>query len=228
MDARVLLVEDDDGIARPLAAALSNAGYEVRHVATGADALAQARATDAIVLDLGLPDMDGVDVCRQLRRAVAPAVPVLVLTARSGEADVVVALDAGADDYVTKPFRLAELEARLRALLRRAGDVPAGDTARREVQDVVLDRGARTVTVGGEPVDLTPKEYELLDLLMARAGTVVTRELAMDRVWDDPGMVGGSKTLDVHVSSLRRKLGDDPRDPRYVTTVRGVGLRFER
>ena len=230
MDLRVLLVEDDDGIARPRAAALGNAGMEVTRVATGADALAAGGDADLVILDLGLPDMDGVDVCRQLRSAVAPDVPVLVLTARTGEADAVVALDAGADDYVTKPFRLAELQARVRALLRRSGDQPAGDRPAPvlEAQDVRLAPASREVHVGDRSVDLTPKEFALLELLLHNAGTVVTRERAMADVWDDPDMVGGSKTLDVHVSSLRRKLGDDPAHPRYVTTVRGVGLRFER
>ena len=228
MAHRLLLVEDDDGIARPLAAALGNAGFEVDRVATGADALARGGRADAVLLDLGLPDMDGIEVCRQLRRAIAPEVPILVLTARTGEADVVVALDAGADDYVTKPFRLAELQARVRALLRRSGDTAPPDRTTVSANGVEVDLAARRVGVDGHDLDLTPKEFELLTLLVRNAGTVVSREAAMAEVWDDPEMVGGSKTLDVHVSSLRRKLGDDPARPRFVTTVRGVGFRFER
>jgi DNA-binding response OmpR family regulator len=224
---RLLLVEDDDGIARPLSAALGNAGFAVTRVATGADALANVSGADLVILDLGLPDLDGIDVCRQIRTALAPQVPILVLTARTGETDAVVALDAGADDYVAKPFRLAELQARVRALLRRAPDADMDRAPLLRSQDVVVDPAARTARVGTLDLDLTPKEFDLLVLLIERAGRVVTRELAMDRVWDDPAGVTGSRTLDVHVSALRRKLGDDPSAPRYVTTVRGVGFRFE-
>ena len=223
----VLLVEDDDGIATPLAAALRGDGYDVVRVATGRDALrAAAEGVAAVVLDLGLPDIDGVEVCRRLRE-VAPGAPVLMLTARTSEADIVVGLDAGADDYVTKPFRLAELLARLRALLRRAGG-EAVRTGHRVVtaQDVRVDIDARRAWVGERELDLTPKEFDLLALLVAEAGTVVDRERIMRDVWDT-NWFGSTKTLDMHVSWLRRKLGDDANHPRYVTTVRGVGLRFD-
>lgn len=226
---RVLLVEDDDGIATPLAAALRGDGYEVLRVATGGDALRAATDDDvaAVVLDLGLPDIDGVEVCRRLRD-IAPGTPVLMLTARTTEADVVVGLDAGADDYVTKPFRLAELLARLRALLRRA---TAGEPARTQhrvvtAQDVRVDVDARRAWVGERELDLTPKEFDLLALLVSEAGTVVDRERIMREVWDT-NWFSSTKTLDMHVSWLRRKLGDDANAPRYLTTIRGVGLRFD-
>ena len=224
--ARILLVEDDDGIATPLRAALAASGHEVRRVATGRAALEAAWGVDAVVLDLGLPDLDGVEVCRRLRQEQGPDLPILVLTARTSETDVVVGLDAGADDYVTKPFRLAELQARLRALLRRAAAAQGPGDGELHVRDLRLDLGARRVWQGEQELELTAKEFDLLALLVTHAGSVVTREQIAREVWQTRWL-GGSKTLDVHVSSLRRKLGDDPADPRYLTTVRGVGLRFE-
>jgi DNA-binding response OmpR family regulator len=223
----VLLVEDDDGIATPLSAALRGDGHQVVRVATGGDALrVAAQGVSAVVLDLGLPDIDGVEVCRQLRD-VAPHAPVLMLTARTSEADVVVGLDAGADDYVTKPFRLAELLARLRALLRRAtADPPRGTHRTVVAQDVRVDIAARRAWVGDAELDLTPKEFDLLALLVSEAGMVVGRERIMQEVWDT-NWFGSTKTLDMHVSWLRRKLGDDANAPRYLTTVRGVGFRFD-
>jgi len=222
---RVVLVEDDDGIARPLAAALRTGGYLVDHARTGTEALrAVTPETAAVVLDLGLPDVDGVEVCRQLRRRHGADLAILVLTARTGETDVVVGLDAGADDYVTKPFRLAELQARLRALLRRAEG--GRGTSEVTAQDVRVDRAARRAFQGDRELDLTPKEFDLLAELVDRAGAVVSREDLMRRVWETDWL-GSTKTLDMHVSTLRRKLGDDPTRPRYLTTVRGVGLRFE-
>ena len=226
-DARppqILLVEDDDGIARPLVAALQGSGYSVTRVSSGQQALANAAGADAVVLDLGLPDLDGVEVCRRLRRR-APQARVLMLTARTTEADVVVGLDAGADDYVTKPFRLAELLARLRALLRRND----GDIARPAVltaQDVRVDPAARRAWRGDQELDLTPKEFDVLHLLVEHAGRVVTRKQLLRDVWETTWS-GSSKTVDMHLSWLRRKLGDAASNPRYITTVRGVGFRFE-
>lgn len=224
----ILLVEDDEGIARPLVVALRGDGHDVERVATGAEALERAgRGVRAVVLDLGLPDIDGVEVCQRLR-TLAPGVPVLILTARTAETDVVVGLDAGADDYVTKPFRLAELLARLRALLRRTETSAGSGGADRAVtaQDVRIDVGARRAWVGDRELALTPKEFDLLALLVGEAGRVVSRERAMREVWDTT-WPGSTKTLDMHVSWLRRKLGDAATTPRYITTVRGVGFRFE-
>ena len=224
----ILLVEDDDGIAVPLSAALRGDGHEVVRVATGRDALEQVDdGIAAVVLDLGLPDIDGVEVCRRMRER-APGLPVLILTARTTEADVVVGLDAGADDYVTKPFRLAELLARLRALLRRS-DTALGTPEPSHVldaQDVRVDPGARRAWRGEQELELAPKEFDLLALLVEEAGRVVSRERIMREVWDT-NWYGSTKTVDMHVSWLRRKLGDDASSPRYVTTVRGVGFRFE-
>jgi DNA-binding response OmpR family regulator len=226
-DPRVLLVEDDDGIATPLAAAIGGGGYAVTRVATGREALARAHdELAAVVLDLGLPDIDGVEVCRRLHEA-HPHVPVLMLTARTSEADVVVGLDAGADDYVTKPFRLAELLARLRALIRRAQAAQGADGETvHQAQDVRVDLAARRAWRGDVELELTPKEFDLLAVLVREAGTVVSREDLMREVWETTWF-GSTKTVDMHVSWLRRKLGDDAGDPRYLTTVRGVGLRFE-
>jgi DNA-binding response OmpR family regulator len=221
---RLLVVEDDAAIAAPLVRALRREGYEVDLVDRGADAVERGEATpyDLVLLDLGLPDADGVDVCRRLK-VTHPQLPILMVTARQEELDAVVGLDAGADDYVTKPFRLAELLARVRARLRAAPEVDVVVTA----QDVKVDTGARRAWRGDEELDLTNKEFELLALLVREAGHVLTRERIMEEVWDEHWF-GSTKTLDVHVSWLRRKLGDDPTNSRYITTVRGIGLRFER
>ena len=218
--ASVLLVEDDVAIAEPLARALARDGHDVEHHGDGlGGAAAGIHGThDVVILDLGLPDIDGVEVCRRIRAA-RPEVPIMMLTARSDEIDAIIGLDAGADDYQAKPFRLAELMARVRALTRRSPAVrPAGG--------VRVDESARRVWVDDREVALTPREFDLLALLCREAGRVVRRERIMHEVWD-ANWSGSTKTLDVHVSSLRRKLGDDPSDPRLLSTVRGVGLRFE-
>ncbi|MFW5474999.1 response regulator transcription factor [Knoellia sp. CPCC 206450] len=219
---RVLLAEDDPAISEPLARALRREGYEVEVRNDGREALEAARDNpDLVVLDLGLPTMDGLEVCRRLRGE-GYTVPVLVLTARADEVDTVVGLDAGADDYVTKPFRLAELLARSRALLRRGipeAPVP-GDV------DVRVDTESRRVFLHGEEIQLTAKEYELLRVLARNQGKVISREQLMREVWET-AWYGSTKTLDMHISVLRKKLGDDAMQPRYITTIRGVGFRFD-
>lgn len=220
---RLLLAEDDAGIAEPLARALIREGYEVKVVDDGADALTAGLDADhdLLLLDVGLPGLSGLEVCREVR-AVRPDVPILVVTARDDELDVVAGLDAGADDYVTKPFRLAEVLARVRALLRRN----AAASGLAEASGVRVDAASRRAWRDGTELELTPKEFDLLALLIGAAGTVVRRERIMREVWDE-NWFGSTKTLDVHVSWLRRKLGDDASAPRLLTTVRGVGFRFE-
>jgi DNA-binding response OmpR family regulator len=218
----VLLAEDDASISEPLARALRREGYQVEVRANGDDVVSRVLAggIDLVVLDLGLPVIDGLEVCRRLR-AEGRSLPVLVLTARAEEVDMVVGLDAGADDYVIKPFRLAELLARVRALLRRgAPEVP-------EVNGVRINAESRRAWLEGEELSLTAKEFDLLLVLVAGAGKVLSREQLMRDVWDSTAG-SSSKTLDMHVSWLRRKLGDDAASPRLITTVRGMGFRFER
>lgn len=218
----VLLAEDDASISEPLARALRREGYGVEVRAEGPAVLERALegGIDLLVLDLGLPGMDGLEVCRRLRAA-GRAVPVLVLTARADEVDTVVGLDAGADDYVTKPFRLAELLARVRALLRRGrGETP-------KVNGVRIDTDSRRAWRDDDELNLTTKEFDLLRVLVSNAGKVVSREQLMREVWG-ANWWGSTKTLDMHVSWLRRKLGDEAGAPRYIATVRGVGFRFER
>jgi DNA-binding response OmpR family regulator len=219
---RVLLAEDDPAISEPLARALRREGYEVDVRADGRAALEGANENpDLVLLDLGLPYIDGLEVCRRIR-ADGSTVPVLILTARADEVDLVVGLDAGADDYVTKPFRLAELLARVRALMRRhSADGVAPSSG------VRIDPDGRRAFFDEEELQLTAKEFDLLRVLVREQGKVVSREQLMREVWDTVWF-GSTKTLDMHISVLRRKLGDDATQPRYIATVRGVGFRFER
>lgn len=217
---KVLLAEDDSTISEPLTRALRREGYDVSVRADGISALeAAAYGPDLVILDLGLPRMDGLEVCRRIRSS-GNAVPVLILTARADEVDTVVGLDAGADDYVTKPFRLAELLARARALLRR------NNADEGQQSQVRVDTASRRAFLGDRELQLTAKEFDLLRVLVRESGRVVSREELMREVWDTVWM-GSTKTLDMHISVLRRKLEDDASDPRFISTVRGVGFRFE-
>ncbi|MBX5469413.1 MAG: response regulator transcription factor [Thermoleophilaceae bacterium] len=218
----ILLVEDDEAIASGLVRVLDSQGYAVRRLARGGPALGAADdTTSLVILDLGLPDADGIDICRRLRRA-RPELAILILTARDQELDVVAGLDAGADDYLVKPFRLAELLARVRAHLRRAAaSAPAGADEPLRAGDVTVDRASRRAWRGGDELDLRPKEFDLLALLVAEAGRAVTRERIMREVWDTDWL-GSTKTLDTHILALRRRLGPDA-----ITTLRGVGYRLE-
>ena len=220
----VLLAEDDPAIAEPLARALGREGYDVVVQGTGQGAIDSASGADLVILDLGLPDMDGLEVARWIRNQ-GLTIPILILTARADEVDLVVGLDAGADDYVTKPFRLAELLARARALLRRSH---SDGTEEDEViaQDVRMDLAAHRAFQGDRELHLTAKEFDLLRVLVRDAGSVVSRDGLMREVWE-ADLNGSTKTLDMHVSWLRRKLGDDANAPRYISTVRGMGFRFE-
>ncbi|MFI7545296.1 response regulator transcription factor [Actinoplanes sp. NPDC049599] len=227
---RVLLVEDDNRIAGPLEEGLARFGFTVERVSTGAAALSAA-PSDLVLLDLGLPDMDGIDVCRQLRTV--SAVPVIMLTARSGESDRIVGLELGADDYLAKPFSLRELIARIRAVIRRAqaAPVPAttattppslgSGTGAQQLGPLRIDRRTRHVHMNGQPVALSPKEFDLLALLAEDPGAVCSRQQIIDTVWD-PNFFGPTKTLDVHVAAVRRKLGD----PATIETIRRVGFRL--
>ena len=221
---KLLLVEDDTAISGPLLRALGREGYDVQLAEAGRDALeAMQGGIDVVILDLGLPDIDGLDVARQAR-ANGWDFPILILTARSEEVDMVVGLDAGADDYVTKPFRLAELLARVRAVLRRA-EAGEGDVIR--IKDLIIDVPGHRVLREGVELGISGKEYDLLVFLVRNAGQAVSRTEISRHVW---GVTGGdaSKKLDMHVSWLRRKLGDAVAEPRYISTIRGLGFRFEK
>ncbi len=227
---QVIVIEDEASISDPLRSALEREGFRVELATTGAAGVDAVRGAepDIVLLDLGLPDVDGRDVCRAIRST--SQVPIIMLTARGLETDRVVGLELGADDYLVKPFSMAELVARIRAVLRRTGEraAPAAAlaaTSAIEVGDVQLDPGRHTASHAGEPLDLPRREFDLLHTLMANAGTVLARSKLMDEVWG-VDWFGSTKTLDVHVAALRRRLGDDASEPRYIHTVRGVGFRF--
>ena len=222
---RILFVEDEASIYEPFSQALARSGFEplVAQSCRRARDLADRAEPDLVLLDLGLPDGDGRDLARDLRRS--SDVPIIMLTARGTETDKVVGLELGADDYVVKPFSSREVVSRIRAVLRRAKQAPKPTEPVLEVGDLVLDRAARKVTLRGEPVELARREFDLLAELVSHAGQVVTREDLMDRVWD-VNWFGSTKTLDVHIRALRKKLGDSPSEPGLIETVRGVGFRF--
>ena len=218
--AQVLLVEDDDAIAAPLERALRREQHEVRRTASGEQGLTLAKTGDydVILLDLDLPDLDGLEVCRRLRRA-GSKVGILILTARGDEQDRVIGLDVGADDYLSKPFSVAELSARVRALLRRSPRAVSGADVFR------VDTAARRVHVGAHELALSVKEFDLLVALHSRLGQVVTRETLMEQVWDG-SWYGSTKTLDVTIARLRSKLVEAG-SPLQIMTSRGVGFRLE-
>jgi two-component system response regulator RegX3 len=222
----ILMVEDERSITEPLSEALTREGFTTELAETAADALELAARVepDLVLLDVMLPDGSGYDVCRALRAR--SQVPIIMLTARGEETDRIVGLELGADDYVVKPFSAREVVARIRAVLRRAGEpATTANDGPIEIGPLRLDRSRRAVALDGEELDLTRKEFELLELLMAEAGSVITRERLIDEVWD-VNWFGSTKTLDVHVSGLRRKLADNAEAPRFIHTVRGVGFRF--
>jgi two-component system response regulator RegX3 len=226
----ILVVDDEQSYRDALRIALEREGFRVDVAADGAEAIERFDASrpQLVLLDVMLPRISGVDVCRELRTR--SQVPIIMVTARNAEIDAVVGLEVGADDYVTKPFRLRELVARVRAALRRGrgdGDQVATHGEVIEVGDVRLDAGRHEVRVRGEQVPLPLKEFELLELLLANAGRVLTRDVLIDRVWG-PNYYGDTKTLDVHVKRLRAKVENDPAHPERIVTVRGVGYRYER
>lgn len=223
---RILLVEDEPGLAEPLAYLLEREGYQVTHVRDGREAIdtfASAGA-DLVLLDLMLPKVSGLEVCRQLRAV--STVPVIMLTAKDTEVDIVVGLELGADDYITKPYSARELVARIRAVLRRHSVELEEPSQVLAVGPVSMDLDKHVVTLRGEAVAMPLKEFELLEFLLRNAGRVLTRGQLIDRVWGDD-YVGDTKTLDVHIKRLRAKLEDNPAQPTRIVTVRGLGYRFD-
>ncbi len=213
---KVLVVEDDPGIADVLEYSLCGAGFEVSKTSSGREAVRRASASDFVVLDIGLPDLDGFDVCREIRKS--SSVPILFLTSRTEEIDRVVGLELGADDYLAKPFSPRELAARIKAILRRSNNHPPPAQ-----NGLVLDRDSFTASVDGQPVELSRTEFDLLALLAAQPGRVFTREQILDGAWQDGGCVT-DRTVDAHIKSLRKKL----LPAELIETVRGVGYRFRK
>jgi len=234
MPEKVLLVEDEPTLVETLSYNLVRQGYAVVTAMDGRSALELARRElpDIILLDVMLPELDGIEVCRILRQEMA--VPIIMLTARDEEIDKVVGLEVGADDYITKPFSMRELMARVKANLRRVrltrqeseADVPAGDSERLVAGDVVVDLARREVLLQGDPVALTPREFDLLAFLARNRGLVLSRDLILERVWGWD-YAGGTRTVDVHIRGLREKLEADPARPTRILTVRGAGYRLE-
>lgn len=229
---RILIVEDEESLADPLAFLLRKEGFDTIIAGDGPTALVEfsRNEIDIVLLDLMLPGMSGTDVCKELRSV--STVPVIMVTARDSEIDKVVGLELGADDYVTKPYSSRELIARIRAVLRRRG-VTETEAEELPLDDQILEGGrvrmdvdSHTVTVGGEPVSMPLKEFDLLEYLLRNAGRVLTRGQLIDRIWG-ADYVGDTKTLDVHVKRLRFKIEEEPSRPRYLVTVRGLGYKFE-
>ena len=223
---KIMVVEDEPSLVDALEYGLTSEGFDVVAATDGRESLAlyDRERPDLILLDLMLPGLAGTEVCKRIRAT--SSVPIIILTAKDAEVDKVVGLELGADDYVTKPFSMRELTARVRAVMRRGGewDLGNGDEAI-EALGVRVDAGRHEVTVRGEPVDLPPKEFALLELLIENAGRVLTRDVLIDRIWGSD-YVGDTKTLDVHIKRLRGRIEKDAHDPQLILTVRGVGYKF--
>jgi two-component system response regulator RegX3 len=225
----VFIVEDEESFIDALTVGLKKEGFRVEVARDGAEALSRFESVrpDLVLLDVMLPKMSGIDVCRELRKK--SQVPIIMVTAKSAEIDTVVGLEVGADDYITKPYRMRELVARMRAVLRRTpadrgGDLPLGGL---NVGDVALDPEQHIVVVRGEPTSLPLKEFELLHLLLANAGRVLSRDILIDRVWGSD-YVGDTKTLDVHIKRLRARVETDPAVPTRIITIRGLGYKYDK
>ncbi len=229
-DGLILVVEDESSFVEALRVGLGREGFRVETATDGVEALARFEELqpDLVLLDVMLPRLSGIEVCRQIRKK--SQVPIIMVTAKGAEIDTVVGLEVGADDYVTKPYRLRELVARMHAVMRRTPDAAAAaelDSATIDVGTVRLDPDAHRVTHDGVELTLPLKEFDLLHLLLANAGRVVTRETLIDRVWGHD-YVGDTKTLDVHIKRLRSKLEADPSNPTLITTIRGLGYKYTR